>query len=226
MLHISICDDERIAVEKMQRIVENVLEQEQLPAKLETFENGEEFLQQYVIRDDELVILDLDMPVKNGIDVIQELEKIQRNEVVILVTAYDNLALKTFSYGPFQIVRKEQMEEDLPKAIGRFLNMRKRNQEELEFRIKGELIHVKLEDIVYVHLADQTVLTVRENMQDFEKELAGKGFVRTHAAYIVALRYCRKFEKNDIVLEGDVKVPVSRERRQMAKEQFMISRRR
>lgn len=25
MLHISICDDERIAVEKMQRIVENVL---------------------------------------------------------------------------------------------------------------------------------------------------------------------------------------------------------
>ena len=208
MLHISICDDERIAVEKMQRIVENVLEQEQLPAKLETFENGEEFLQQYVIRDD---------------------------EVVILVTAYDNLALKTFSYGPFQIVRKEQMEEDLPKAIGRFLNIRKRNQEELEFRIKGELIHVKLEDIVYfekykhqvyVHLADQTVLTVRENMQDFEKELAGKGFVRTHAAYIVALRYCRKFEKNDIVLEGDVKVPVSRERRQMAKEQFMISRRR
>lgn len=87
MLHISICDDERIAVEKMQRIVENVLEQEHLLVKLETFENGEEFLKQYVIRDDELVILDLDMPVKNGIDVLQELEKIQRNEVVILVTA-------------------------------------------------------------------------------------------------------------------------------------------
>ena len=226
MLHISICDDERIAVEKMQRIVENVLEQEHLLVKLETFENGEEFLKQYVIRDDELVILDLDMPVKNGIDVLQELEKIQRNEVVILVTAYDNLALKTFSYGPFQIVRKEQMEEDLPKAIGRFLNIRKRNQEELEFRIKDIVYFEKYKHQVYVHLADQTVLTVRENMQDFEKELAGKGFVRTHAAYIVALRYCRKFEKNDIVLEGDVKVPVSRERRQMAKEQFMISRRR
>ena len=40
MLHISICDDERIAVEKMQRIVENVLEQEHLLVKLETFENG------------------------------------------------------------------------------------------------------------------------------------------------------------------------------------------
>ena len=163
MLHISICDDEKLAVEKMQRIVENVLEQEQLPAKLEIFENGEEFLRQYVIRDDELVILDLDMPVKNGIDVIQELEKIQRNEVVILVTAYDNLAIQSFSYGPFQIIRKERLEEDLTKAVSRFLKMRQRKQEVLEFQVKGEIIHTKVSDIVYfekcqhhvyVHLRD------------------------------------------------------------------------
>ena len=75
MLHISICDDERIAVEKMQRIVENVLEQEHLLVKLETFENGEEFLKQYVIRDDELVILDLDMPVKMELMSYRSLKK-------------------------------------------------------------------------------------------------------------------------------------------------------
>ena len=95
MLHISICDDEIVAVEKMRKIVGKVLEQEQLLANVGTFENGEEFLNQYIIRDDELVILDLDMPIKSGIDVIQELEKIQRNEVVILVTAYDNLAIQS-----------------------------------------------------------------------------------------------------------------------------------
>ena len=150
MLHISICDDEKLAVEKMQRIVENVLEQEQLPAKLEIFENGEEFLRQYVIRDDELVILDLDMPVKNGIDVIQELEKIQRNEVVILVTAYDNLAIQSFSYGPFQIIRKERLEEDLTKAVSRFLKMRQRKQEVLEFQVKGRNYTYKKYLILYI----------------------------------------------------------------------------
>ena len=131
MLHISICDDEIVAVEKMRKIVGKVLEQEQLLANVGTFENGEEFLNQYIIRDDELVILDLDMPIKSGIDVIQELEKIQRNEVVILVTAYDNLAIQSFSYGPFQIIRKERLEEDLPKAVSRFLKMRQRKQEVL-----------------------------------------------------------------------------------------------
>ena len=209
MLHISICDDEIVAVEKMRKIVGKVLEQEQLLANVGTFENGEEFLNQYIIRDDELVILDLDMPIKSGIDVIQELEKIQRNEVVILVTAYDNLAIQSFSYGPFQIIRKERLEEDLPKAVSRFLKMRQRKQEVLEFQVKGEIIHTKVSDIVY-----------------FEKELAGKGFVRTHAAYIVALKYCKKFEKNDIILVGDVRIPVSRDRKQMTKEQFMIGRRR
>ena len=136
MLHISICDDEIVAVEKMRKIVGKVLEQEQLLANVGTFENGEEFLNQYIIRDDELVILDLDMPIKSGIDVIQELEKIQRNEVVILVTAYDNLAIQSFSYGPFQIIRKERLEEDLPKAVSRFLKMRQRKQEVLEFQEK------------------------------------------------------------------------------------------
>lgn len=235
MLHISICDDEIVAVEKMRKIVGKVLEQEQLLANVGTFENGEEFLNQYIIRDDELVILDLDMPKKNGIDVIKELEKIQRNEVVILVTAYDNLAIQSFSYGPFQIVRKERLEEDLPKAVSRFLKIRQRKQAVLEFQVKGEIIHTKVSDIVYfekcqhhvyVHLRDQTVLCIRKNMQDFEKELAGKGFVRTHAAYIVALKYCKKFEKNDIILVGDIKIPVSRDRRQITKEQFMIGRRR
>lgn len=119
MLHISICDDEIVAVEKMRKIVGKVLEQEQLLANVGTFENGEEFLNQYIIRDDELVILDLDMPIKSGIDVIQELEKIQRNEVVILVTAYDNLAIQSFSYGPFQIIRKERLERggEASKAV-------------------------------------------------------------------------------------------------------------
>lgn len=43
MLHISICDDERIAVEKMQRIVENVLEQEHLMVNLRLLKMGKSF---------------------------------------------------------------------------------------------------------------------------------------------------------------------------------------
>ena len=39
-------------------------------------------------------------------------------------------------------------------------------------------------------------------------------------------KYCKKFEKNDIILVGDVRIPVSRDRKQMTKEQFMIGRRR
>ena len=106
MLHISICDDEIVAVEKMRKIVGKVLEQEQLLANVGTFENGEEFLNQYIIRDDELVILDLDMPIKSGIDVIQELEKIQRNEVVILLRHMTILQYNRFLMDHFKSLEK------------------------------------------------------------------------------------------------------------------------
>lgn len=36
----------------------------------------------------------------------------------------------------------------------------------------------------------------------------------------------KSLKKNDIILVGDVRIPVSRDRKQMTKEQFMIGRRR
>lgn len=43
MLHISICDDEKLAVEKMQRIVENVLERSNYQQNLRFLKMGKSF---------------------------------------------------------------------------------------------------------------------------------------------------------------------------------------
>lgn len=61
-------------------------------------------------------------------------------------------------------------------------------------------------------------------MQDLEKELSGRGFVRVHAGYMVNLRHCHSLEKNEVVLREGLRIPVSRDRRKIVKEQFMVSR--
>ena len=106
MLHISICDDESIMVQEMEEIVTKACNEKKIQFQIEKFRDGEEFLKNYMIRDDELIIMDIDMPIKSGIDVMKELEKTQRNEMVILVTAYDSLALDSMEYGPYWIERK------------------------------------------------------------------------------------------------------------------------
>ena len=76
MLHISICDDEQMAAERIQGLIEKELKEQGIVYQMDLFKNGEEFLSQYQIRSEELIFLDIDMPVKSGIEVIEELEEI------------------------------------------------------------------------------------------------------------------------------------------------------
>lgn len=70
MLHISICDDEQMAVERIQGLIEKELKEQGIAYQMDLFKNGEEFLSQYQIRSEELIFPDIDMPVKSGIEVI------------------------------------------------------------------------------------------------------------------------------------------------------------
>ena len=76
-----------------------------------------------------------------------------------------------------------------------------------------------------IYLKDHRCVKVRKNLRDYEFELAGKGLVRVHAGYMVAMKYCAKIEKGQIVMEDGTEIPISRDRKNMVKEQFMISRR-
>lgn len=47
MLHISICDDEPLFVEKIKQIIDKELSRDNITAEIQTFSNGDEFLKRY-----------------------------------------------------------------------------------------------------------------------------------------------------------------------------------
>ena len=81
------------------------------------------------------------------------------------------------------------------------------------------------QDNQLIYLKDHRCVKVGKNLRNYEFELAGKGLVRVHAGYMVAMKYCAKIEKGQIVMEDGTEIPISRDRKNMVKEQFMISRR-
>lgn len=234
VLHISICDDEPQIARKMEQIILREMNRINITADIDLFSNGEEFLTQYTIRDDELIFLDIDMPVKTGIDVIRELERLEKNRNIIVITNHDHLVLESVSYCPFQIIRKMNMEEDIPKAVDRYVKSRKRNAGIIEFSGKGYAHHVNVESIRYlekyrnhiiVYLADGHFFRIRGNLKEYEIQLSGNGFTRVHTGYIINLLYASSIEKNEVILDGGLRIPISREKLKIVKEQFMISRR-
>lgn len=234
MLHVSICDNELFAAAKIESIVKSELEKQHIPCVVELYNNGEDFLKQYQIRDNELIFLDIDMPGKSGIDVVKELEPVHKNKNIILITGFDNLILESLSYCPFQIIRKADMERDIPIGLKRYHERRRRDEDSLEISSGGKVYHIKKQEITYlekwrnyvvIHRNVGQELKMRGSIRQFEAMLSGGGFVRVHAGCIVNMNYCQTIEKNEVLLTGETKIPVSRDRIKIVREQFMISRR-
>ena len=50
----------------------------------------------------------------------------------------------------------------------------------------------------------------RYNIGDYEEQLRDKGFYRIHRGYLIPLSKVKKIVRNDVVLDGDISLPVSR----------------
>ena len=50
----------------------------------------------------------------------------------------------------------------------------------------------------------------RYNISDYEEELKNSSFLRIHRGYLISLSKVKKIVKNDVVMDGDISLPVSR----------------
>ncbi len=234
MLHLIICDNEYAVAEEIRQIAEEELVRQNVRHTADIYLNGEEFLSKYEIRCDEIMFIDIDMPVVTGIDIMKELEKYGKNKHAVLITGYDHLVLESLSCRPLQIIRKCNMREDIPLALREYLKDKKQGGSVIEFAGKGYLYHFERNQIeylekyrhsMYIYTADGKTYTVRGNIRDYEIKLSDYGFLRIHVGYLVNLKQCHSIEKNEMRLYSGTRLPISRERLQMVKEQFMISRR-
>jgi len=82
-------------------------------------ENGAAALDQIAAHRPDLVLLDLQMPVMGGLDVVRNLRRGSHMPVVVIVTAYDEYALRAFEAGAIDYLLKPVGEERLAEAVER-----------------------------------------------------------------------------------------------------------
>jgi DNA-binding LytR/AlgR family response regulator len=82
-------------------------------------ESGATALAQIAAHQPDLVLLDLQMPVMGGLDVVRNLRRGSHMPVVVIVTAYDEYALRAFEAGAIDYLLKPVSEERLAEAVER-----------------------------------------------------------------------------------------------------------
>lgn len=215
-MQIAVCDDEKeirdMFAEKIERLCPE--------AELALYQSGEELLLADKLPD--IVLLDICLPGRNGMETAAELRKKSRETVIIFVSALEDYVFQAFDVGAFHYLVKPfddgKFEEVLRHAMEQAgqAGDRKRGEpaggrkekSSLVITAGGKHIAVNPEDIVYAEVYDRKVIihTMDSDIEYYGKmkeleKMAGEEFYRPHRAYLVNFNFIRKYDASTIWLE-------------------------
>ena len=226
---ILLVDDEPLARERLKRLLQEHGDFE-VVAEAGDGEAAMSWLRQYRC---DLVLLDIQMPGKTGLQVAEEIQQLEHVPLVVFCTAYDEHALQAFRVKAIDYLMKPIAKDDLSRALQRAVEWLDQNADEAE-TISGTRTHISarthngmqlipLADIVYF-LADQKYVSVHhtggetlidESLKHLEDEFSDH-FLRVHRSALVSLARIERLEALDeggheVYLKGlDEGIAVSR----------------
>lgn len=247
MLRAILIDDEKNALEVLK------IQLQQYCTGIEVIDccaAAEEGIAAIVAQRPDVVFLDIEMPYKNGFDVLKETAAI--NYEVIFTTAYDQFAIKAFKHSAIDYLLKPIDIRELQEAVDRLLR-RKSNNGKLEEKLnillqqvqtpveKKERIGLPVKDGVqlfdlaeiircesesnYTHifLTNNRKILVAKTLKDVEEVIGSPSFIRVHQSHLVNSRHIVKVWKGDtghISMSDGSAIMVSRNYRQAFMHSF------
>ncbi|MDE7477748.1 MAG: LytTR family DNA-binding domain-containing protein [Lachnospiraceae bacterium] len=213
-MQIAICDDEK----QIQDIFAEKIEHLYPDADLVRYSSGEELLM--ADRKPDILLLDIQMPGRNGMETARLLRKSCKEMVIIFVSALGDYVFEAFDVGAFHYLVKPFDNEKFVKVLACAVAQYEDNQKHKIVQgcekdvsslviTKGkEHITVRMEDIVYAEVFDRKVIlhTMDSDieyygkMKELEKK-AGDTFFRPHRAYLVNFNFIRKYDATTIYLK-------------------------
>jgi len=124
--HILAVDDEIHMLELLERIIT-----EKTPYQITTTNNSLEVPNLLDKTQFDLIIADLKMPGMDGIDILSMVKERQREEEVIIITAFGSLesAIKALSLGVFDYITKPFKKEQIIYTVDRAMRWQKMKRE-------------------------------------------------------------------------------------------------
>ncbi|MEW6376716.1 MAG: sigma-54 dependent transcriptional regulator [Thermodesulfobacteriota bacterium] len=128
MQTILIVDDDKSIRYSLKRMMEDKY-------SIITAQNGEEALHRVGENPPDLVIMDIKMPGRNGIDVLKEIKSIDPKSLIILMTAYGTTetAIEAMKYGAFDYILKPFPIPQMKALVEKAISLRKLMKEEVTY---------------------------------------------------------------------------------------------
>jgi two-component system, LytTR family, response regulator len=237
-----LIDDEMNNLDNLHQLLKRHCPEVQVMA---TALNAEEGRRIILENQPDLVLLDIEMPGKNGFDLLKSLP--QYDFEVIFVTAYDQYGIQAVKFSAIDYLLKPINPDELQLAINKVISKnrsKKQNlqlenllrifqqqkedqrialptQKETRFIATGDIVRCESSNnYTSFVLANKEMILVSRPIYEYEELLGNYGFFRCHQSHLVNRKYIKSLIREDggyLLMENGEQIPVSR-----GKKDFVI----
>ncbi|MDU6340113.1 MAG: LytTR family DNA-binding domain-containing protein [Clostridium sp.] len=224
MIKFAICEDEIIQAEINQDYIKRWADKNNIEYKIDIFESAEKFLFSWQYEEVyDVIILDIRMKSMSGMELARNIRLKDSDVIIIFISGLDDYVFDGYNVSAFNYLLKPINDEKIFNVLDRVKEKLEKDKNAKQFLLlsKGKnIFKIDYDDIFYIiafdHYIDihskNEIYTFNRKISQLEELLPKENFVRCHRSYIVNIKYVKNINKNSLLLEDDIKIPISKTR--------------
>jgi Response regulator of the LytR/AlgR family len=223
-VRIAICDDDALELEKIKKTLNAFVgsKQAEYEITVKTFTGGTALLDFINCSAPfDLIVLDIIMPVLNGLDVAEQIRKTNDSCKILFLTSSPEFAVRSYKVGAFYYLLKPFENQELLDLLDRAAaSIQDEQSKGIVIKEKSGLLRIQLYRIDYVesvkhtlnfHLRGGETVSCYAKMEEFRAYLlADARFIQCHQSFIVNMSRIAQITGKYFVLQDKTVIPISR----------------
>ena len=228
-MRIAVIDDSSQQREQLSAYLDKYFSESSIYRRIDTFENGEQFMAQWKAGIYDLIIIDIYLGGISGIEVAEEIRKTDRECLLIFTTSSSDFAIKGFELRASDYLVKPISYEKLKSSLDYCTKSIQRHGRYIEVKESRTMVKIRLDDIIFTDYFNHYIQIhtysriIRSYMKfdDFSPLLLRyPQFLCCYRNCIVNMDKVISLEKNDFIMDTDERVPITRKARQEIHQKY------
>ncbi len=227
---VAVVEDHEKTRKQMQEMLIRYGESNGNRIAVDCFSDGREFMNGYKAQYD-VVFLDIEMPRLNGMDAAKEIRDTDKDVLIVFVTNMAQYAVASYDVRAYDYVLKPISYAVFAMKLDRIMNELGHRPDDFSLTLTSRYAtkRVRVADITYVEVRNHDLIfhfsgetfSMRGTMEEIEKKLKDRYFVRCNSCYLVNLEYVTSIAGEYVVVGGE-ELKISRMRRREFLSEFAM----
>lgn len=220
MLRIAICDDDLAFMDSLKNKIE-MWENRPFNSRISCFTDGDALVSTHRSAPFDIIILDVVMPLINGIETAKEIRIADKEVKIVFLTSSPEYGVESYTVKANNYLLKPVKSDDLFSCLDELAFEMQNNLRNIVVKCNDGIHKLRLDNIEYVEASNKhTIFALQGNktiesirsISTYENELLADSFFKCHRSYLVNIHHINSYNNKELKTDSGVIIPISRGR--------------